>query len=199
MEYLLSMNKTQGSTSRNTKNVGVRGRVGSYVALSTLLAFMWGTVLPPSYKWGIWSSAFIGNLTLVSGVNQELHKQSCLAKEPTFLLPFSSSPGLHREGSAALLTLSGARCPGTSEPATLGNTLEKQTVEYTGCVKQAGRSPTPPPSSPNPVAQTGILLHFRTTLADTCFPVPAVALPLPQLLHAPWPRRHRSILPTLWF
>lgn len=66
MEYLLSMNKTQGSTSRNTKNVGVRGRVGSYVVLSTLLAFMWGTVLPPSYKWGIWSSVFIGNLTLLS-------------------------------------------------------------------------------------------------------------------------------------
>lgn len=66
MEYLLSMNKTQGSTSRNTKNVGVRGRVGSYVALSTLLAFMWGTMLPPSYEWGIWSSVFIGNLTLLS-------------------------------------------------------------------------------------------------------------------------------------
>lgn len=66
MGYFVSMNKTQGSTSRNTKNVGVRGRVESYVALSTLLALMWGTVLPPDYKRGIWSSAFIGNLTLLS-------------------------------------------------------------------------------------------------------------------------------------
>lgn len=137
------------------------------------------------------------NSPLVSGVNQELHKQSCLAKEPTFLLPFLSSPGLHREGSTALLTLSGARCPGTSEPATLGNTLEKQTVEYTGCVKRAGRSPPHPPLPL--LLSTGILLHFRTTLADTCLPVPAMALALPQLLHAPWPRRPRSILPTLWF
>lgn len=46
------MNKTQGSASRTTKNVGVGERVESYVALSTLLTGMWGTGLPPSYEGG---------------------------------------------------------------------------------------------------------------------------------------------------
>lgn len=52
IENLPSMNKTQGSASRTTKNVGVGKRVESYVALSTLLAGMWGTGLPPSYEGG---------------------------------------------------------------------------------------------------------------------------------------------------
>lgn len=79
-----------------------------------------------------------------------------------------------------MLTLSGARCPGTSEPATLGNTQEKQTLGVSN--GQAGSLPRPP----SPLfLSTGILLHFRTTPADTCLPVPAVALPLPQQLHAP--------------